>query len=99
MPKPDLVLYFKNEVEDLMKRHGFGEEVYEKKDFQKKVKEIYEQHLCEEDWMIINGEQDVDNIASEIFLKVKDFILQKFGYLFDKSNNQKEPIIQKLFTD
>jgi hypothetical protein len=51
LPKPDLVLYLDLKPEDLEKRKNFGEERYEKAEFQRKVAKNY-QILREPDWKV-----------------------------------------------
>ena len=51
LPKPDLVLYFELSAEDAAKRGQYGEEIYEKKEFQSRVAENYEL-LKEPSWKV-----------------------------------------------
>ena len=51
LPRPDLVIYLDISVEDSMKRGQFGEERYEKEDFQHKVTRVFHQ-LKEDNWMV-----------------------------------------------
>lgn len=51
LPKPDLVLYLDLSSEAMAKRSGFGEERYEKEDFQNEVKKVYGL-LREENWKV-----------------------------------------------
>jgi dTMP kinase len=58
LPKPDVVYYLKvNDIKELESRGGYGEERYERVEFQEKVKKIYEDHLISKDWIEINAVQ------------------------------------------
>lgn len=54
LPKPDLVIFLKINELETAKRGGYGDEVYEKVDFQNKVKQQYNL-LLEKDWRIVNA--------------------------------------------
>ena len=67
LPRPDLIIYLKPEkMEDVVGREGFGEEMYEKADFQRKVKEAYENHIIEKNWKIVNASQNIEDVSNEI---------------------------------
>ncbi|CAL1294160.1 unnamed protein product, partial [Larinioides sclopetarius] len=53
LPKPDLVLFLDLPPEAMAKRSGFGDEVYEKEDFQNEVKKVYGL-LREDNWKVKN---------------------------------------------
>jgi len=69
-----LIFYIDLTEEEVASRSGFGDEVYEKIDFQKKVREAYLQ-LREEDWHIIPGVATKEKIHADI-TQVIDRILQ-----------------------
>lgn len=50
LPRPDAVLYLDLAIEDAMKRGDFGNEIYEKEDIQRTVKNIYEKQLWEDSY-------------------------------------------------
>ena len=67
LPKPDLVIYLQaKNVRDLLNREGYGDEVYEKESFQKKVKQVYETKLIKKDWVIIDACQSIEEISDQI---------------------------------
>lgn len=56
LPKPDLVIYLRvDQVENISQRKGFGDEIYEKEQFQKQVKGIYENCLVENEWKVVDA--------------------------------------------
>lgn len=50
LPRPDAVLYLDLSIEDAKLRGGFGNEIYEREDMQRTVKDIYESKLFEADY-------------------------------------------------
>ena len=80
LPKPDLVIYLKPEkMEDVIGREGFGEEMFEKADFQRKVKEAYENHIIEDSWKIVNASQSVERVSYDIKKVIDEFIKEFKG--------------------
>jgi len=68
LPKPDLVCFLDVSPEEAAKRGNYGDERYEKQDFQAKVRENYKK-FNEENWITINTDgQNLD----EIFDKIKE---------------------------
>jgi len=49
LPKPDLVIFLKIDEKETAKRDLYGDEIYEKLEFQSKVKKQYNL-LLEPDW-------------------------------------------------
>lgn len=73
LPKPDLVLYLELPPGANTTRSGFGDEIYENVDFQKKVKEVYSS-LKDDSWQVINADQDIEDVHLEIKKHVKQVI-------------------------
>ncbi|KRX01963.1 P-loop containing nucleoside triphosphate hydrolase [Pseudocohnilembus persalinus] len=88
--KPDIVFYLYLGEEEQIKRGQYGEEVYEKKEFQLKVKEKFEQILREEDNIVM-----VD--ASKSVQDISDFIYEQFN--IKATQILKDQEIQKLWVD
>mmetsp|Transcript_7169 Transcript_7169/g.14371 ORF Transcript_7169/g.14371 Transcript_7169/m.14371 type:complete len:214 (+) Transcript_7169:111-752(+) len=65
LPAPDSVIFLKLAIEDAMQRGQFGEERYEKQDFQNKVLDNFMQ-MRTDDWRIIDAKRPIDAIAEEI---------------------------------
>ena len=75
LPKPDLVLYLNTKkIEELCKREGYGDEIYEKIDFQSIVKDIYDQKLFCENWRSIEALRSIKSVEKNISEVVEDFI-------------------------
>ena len=65
LPKPDLVIYIDLTVDELMKRAGFGGEIYEKPEFQQEVGKAYEAIFEPAYWKRIDGRKKLDEIHEE----------------------------------
>lgn len=72
LPKPDIILFLDISAEEAAKRTGYGEEIYEKIEFQKKVIQNFKTILYtekeESNWFIIDANND-QNIISHIISK------------------------------
>lgn len=81
LPKPDCIIYLNLSVEDAQKRGDFGEERYEKVEFQKKVKNGFDRIIEKEKrdnpytaWNIIDANNDIESIHQQIVEVVGDTI-------------------------
>jgi len=66
LPAPDLVLYMKIDPHVSAKRKDFGEERYEKLEFQTKVAEIFDQMARDEGWRVIDATQPIELIQKQV---------------------------------
>lgn len=73
--KPDVVLYITLPDDVAGQRSGFGDEIYEQLDFQRRVKKNYDQ-LRDETWVTISGDVPVQEIDDQILEQVKSTILE-----------------------
>jgi len=75
LPKPDLVIQLNVDEECAKGRGGFGEERYEKVEFQRRVRSLYAQ-LAEENkdmWKVVDGSGSIDdttNILSDMIMEI-----------------------------
>lgn len=78
LPKPDLVLYLNTDkIEELCNREGYGDEIYEKIDFQRKVKDIYDRKLFCNNWIGIEALKSIQSVGDNISDVVGDFMENK----------------------
>ncbi|XP_017078575.1 thymidylate kinase [Drosophila eugracilis] len=66
--KPDAVFYLKASADDLTNRGKYGEERYEKVEFQRRVGEVFDR-ICSKEasyWHQFNASQPADNLHSQI---------------------------------
>lgn len=70
LPQPDAVIFLDMPVENASKRGNYGEERYEKIDFQKKIREKYLELKSDDNgkvtWYTINADNTIDNVHNEI---------------------------------
>lgn len=74
--KPDLFFFLDVSEQVQRDRAGFGEELYEKLEFQRRVADVFHQILPEKGssgFHIINADQQLDSISTEILDFIKDF--------------------------
>ena len=85
LPKPDLVIYMSpKSIEELASREEFGNERYEKVEFQKKVLQVYEDELFDESWVRINASQNVEDVSKDIALAFDKFAKEFKGEAIGK---------------
>jgi len=69
LPKPDLTIFIDTPMEELIKRKGFGDEVYDNKIFQEKTYALYQELLKnEKNSFIVDGSLPINEII-EIIIK------------------------------
>ena len=83
LPKPDLVCFLDVSPEEAAKRGNYGDERYEKQDFQAKVRNNYKK-LIQDDWETFNTD---GKSLDEIFEDVKETCMKVI-------NQEKGPIEQ-----
>lgn len=65
LPSPDVVFYLDISIKDAESRGQYGEERYEKAEFQQRVADIYKQ-LRSDDWKVVDAMRDMNEIHMEI---------------------------------
>jgi dTMP kinase len=71
LPRPDLVIFLDISVEEAMKRGEFGQERYEKKEFQEMVRELYLK-MVEDNWRIVDATQSQEALEEQLLAMVKE---------------------------
>ena len=69
---PDLVLYLNMNEEETATREGFGDEIYEKKEFQEKVRKVYAK-LFESNWVTVDGNGTPEEVHQRILGTIEEF--------------------------
>jgi dTMP kinase len=94
LPSPDCIIYLDMPVENAAQRGDFGNERYEKIDFQKQVREKFmalkkgDEDASLVPWHTIDAQQSIENISEQIN-NIVDNVMEAV----------KEKPIRKLFTD
>ncbi|KAK3589944.1 hypothetical protein CHS0354_034966 [Potamilus streckersoni] len=73
LPRPDVVVQLKLSTEAAMMRGGFGQERYEKADFQAKVANNYEK-LKDSTWEVIDADKSIEDLHTELLTLCKRVI-------------------------
>ncbi|KAG0306499.1 hypothetical protein BGZ98_002275, partial [Dissophora globulifera] len=71
--RPDLTFFLDLPTADAEKRGGYGEERYEKRDFQEKVRNIFLQ-LKSKEWVMIDARKSIQAMHYEIVRDVENMI-------------------------
>lgn len=71
LPSPDVVFYLDISTTDAMSRASFGNERYEKAEFQARVAEVYKQ-LKSDNWKVVDAMKDMN----EIHLEIRNTVLE-----------------------
>lgn len=74
LPKPDVVVFLNLEAEEAEKRGGFGEEKYEKREMQQRVKELFLRLLDgdgeEKGMRVVDAGSSIEAVAEKILAEV-----------------------------
>ncbi|KAI1706931.1 thymidylate kinase domain-containing protein [Ditylenchus destructor] len=71
LPRPDLVLFFDVDPDKTSSRDGFGDEVMERSEFQKKVYANVQQIFNDKYWRRIDGTDSLENVHANVLAEVK----------------------------
>ncbi|EKD19471.1 thymidylate kinase [Drepanopeziza brunnea f. sp. 'multigermtubi' MB_m1] len=78
LPKPDVVVFLDLEAEEAEKRGGYGEEKYEKRDMQMRVRELFlallEGEGDEKGMRVVNAGAGVDVVGERIWKEVEGVV-------------------------
>eukprot|EP01134_Creolimax_fragrantissima_P007986 CFRG7986T1 len=75
---PDLTVYMDLPIEEAMRRGGFGEERYEKKDFQDKVSRVFKQ-LRTPDWKVLDASPAIGDVHETLTKMAVTAIMESRG--------------------
>ncbi len=65
------------EIDNSKERDDFGDEIYEKEEFQKKVKKEYKRYENHKYWRLINASQTKDKVHSDI-VEVLESLMKEY---------------------
>ncbi|KAK6352580.1 Thymidylate kinase, variant 2 [Orbilia blumenaviensis] len=80
LPRPDIIIFLNIGQEEAEKRAGFGEERYEKREMQEKVRGLFERLRGEgsgsstdkEDWWVVDAGGSIEEVAGEVWKGVEE---------------------------
>jgi dTMP kinase len=70
LPKPDAVIFLDLEPEEAEKRGGYGDEKYEKKEMQQRVRELF--FTFESDMKVVNAGESLNIVGDRILEKIEE---------------------------
>jgi dTMP kinase len=76
LPKPDIIFFVKLDPQSAATRAGYGEERFEKIEFQEKVSKAFDQLIKEtsgDNWVILDGNQSPEAILKEAVTYIQSF--------------------------
>lgn len=79
LPKPDVVVFLNIVAESTAKRAEFGNEIYEKVDFQKKVYENYLKLVEEKNWVLVEADREFELVKEDVIGVVEERFLEFEG--------------------
>ena len=77
LPQPDLVIYLDIPIRELEKREDYGNERYERSEFQNRVRESFKIFEKDENWACFDASQSILDISKQIETKVMDTMKQR----------------------
>ncbi|OQS06681.1 thymidylate kinase [Thraustotheca clavata] len=66
LPKPDVVIFLDITTEDAAKRSAYGDERYEKKEFQDQVRKNFFHIMQTQKWHVVDATKSIDEIHAQI---------------------------------
>jgi dTMP kinase len=70
LPKPDTVIFLDLEPEEAENRGGYGDEKYEKKEMQQRVRELF--FTFESDMKVVNAGESLEIVGDRIWEKIEE---------------------------
>jgi dTMP kinase len=78
LPRPDAVVFLDLDPDEAAKRGGYGEEKYEKREMQERVRELFFDmeyfHGDEADMMVVNAAASVEEVHDRIMAEIKEIL-------------------------
>ena len=96
MVRPDLTFFLDLPTADAEKRGGFGEERYEKRELQERVREVF-LRLKGKEWVMIDARESVQMMHHKILKEAEEKI--HVGELEGKFAEEDDVILEDLFLD
>ncbi|MEN2499763.1 MAG: hypothetical protein MHMPM18_003952 [Marteilia pararefringens] len=94
LPKPDIVIYLERSLEAAKNSEAYGEEIYEKVEFQRKVGESFKKLIDPEYWEVLNCDefQKITDVHSHVL----NHLHERFGKEMKTKHKIESLWIEKL---
>lgn len=76
--EPDLTIFLDLLIEVAEKRGGWGEERYEKREMQSRVRDAFLQ-LREEEWVVVDAREGIEDVHENVWTAVKEIVKEVGG--------------------
>jgi dTMP kinase len=73
LPLPDLVIYLDLDPKEAVSRGSYGEERYERLEFQQRVYEMYGR-LADDGWVVIDAKQPMEAVTEQVIAAVDTLV-------------------------
>lgn len=74
LPRPDIVFQLDLDIDKIKKRENFGEEVYEKEEFQQCIRKTFKMFENYKYWKVINANQDKEQVHNKIVEEIENLL-------------------------
>ena len=91
LPRPDIVFQLDLDIDKIKVREFFGEEIFEKEEFQQKVRKEYQRFENHKYWRVINADQELENVQNDIISHMEAFIKEYESNESDELNKNFYP--------
>jgi dTMP kinase len=101
LPRPDIVFQLDADDKLIVNRENYGDEIYEKQEFQKKLREEYKFFQGYKYWRIIDALRPKEEVNKDIITEIEKLILIYENTKiteFDK-NNYPNSVREDLFSE
>ena len=74
LPRPDIVIQLDANEDNIVKRDNYGSEIYEKQEFQKRLREVYKFFHSYRYWKVVNASREINEVNKEIIEEIEKLI-------------------------
>ena len=72
LPRPDIVFQLDTDIDKIKQRENFGDEIYEREEFQKRVRKEFKRFEHYRYWRIINADQEKEKVHNDIIAELEN---------------------------
>ncbi|KAG0262414.1 hypothetical protein DFQ27_002340 [Actinomortierella ambigua] len=96
--RPDKTLFLDLPTDEAEKRGGFGDERYEKRELQEKVRALFLQRLRGKEWTVIDARQSVEAMHAQI-LAASMAVIEQGAAAEEADGSKGQPLVEDMFMD
>lgn len=102
LPRPDIVFQLDADEDKCINREDYGNEIYEKSEFQKRLREVYKFFHTYKYWKLINASREIEEVNKDIVNEIEKLInLYENEEIKDENlkNNYPKGVREDLFSE